>query len=1091
MDPLREKDSAPDGRFSTFIRDHRAEILSVWEGIVRQLPIARDLDRPALIDHLPNLLDRIATIADELVAGEHPRLAPDLAEVHALERLDAGFDLGQVVAEYAVLRDCVVRMWSRHSEVRADEAMGVRALNQAIDKAVGVSVQRYTHARERTLLSLDRISAAALETHNLDEFLDRLLHVLMETTAAVDAATILLRDGDTLRARASVGAAIPVGDGMAESIAESRKPHLTRADGAAVFGIPLVNGGEVIGVATMASTTATDFSRQDRLLFSAMGYRATSAIFQHLLRDAAEAKARQQLAVATLGMHALDTRDPEALVEEAVRVVRTTLGAEDVAVLEVGRERSVGYELCVEILIPGAPPYGQLCARLPKRDGPSTDGAAFLQAIARVLGIAIALRRSEQERDAVIDAIPDALFVGDERGLRRCNAAALELLGCDSAAELQQLSREEVNRRLRSRDLETGALIPAGESPFARALAGHTSLRHVAVTNPRTGRAVVLRSSAAPIYRDHEVIGAVSVNVDLTEQRRVQDAAERSYAVLDSILTASALGIAFVDTELRYVRINEALAEIDGVPVAEHLGRTVMEVLGERTERVILPLLRRVLETREPAMNVEVDLASPSAPDHVRSFLANYVPVVTPHGELLGIGAVVIEITDRKRMETALREREEHFRTLADNIPQLAWMADAAGDVFWFNRRWTDFAGAAPDPSVFAAFRQHVASGEMWEETVPLRAKDGRSYWFLSRAVPVRDEGGRVVRWFGTNTDVTEQRFLVDASMVLSSSRDYVATLAKIEQMAVPAIADRCRVELDDEPRVRGSWIADDRRSMTVPMVARDRMLGTIAFAHVESGRTFEAHDLELGAKLGRYAGLAVDNVRLLEEAQRASRMREELLAIVSHDLKNPLGVIQLAAALVLQNAAPPTRKHLETIERAVSRMDHLIGDLLDVGSIQAGRLAIEKRAEDAESLVREAVEQHEPLAKEKRIRLVRASGVHDVSVCCDRQRILQVFGNLVGNAIKFCRDGDTIAIRCERDGADVVFSVSDTGPGIAASELAHIFDPYWSAKQHAKKGTGLGLFISKGIVEAHGGRLSAESAPGAGATFYFALPIT
>jgi signal transduction histidine kinase len=276
---------------------------------------------------------------------------------------------------------------------------------------------------------------------------------------------------------------------------------------------------------------------------------------------------------------------------------------------------------------------------------------------------------------------------------------------------------------------------------------------------------------------------------------------------------------------------------------------------------------------------------------------------------------------------------------------------------------------------------------------------------------------------------------------------------------------------------------------MIVPLVVRGRTFGAISLVAAESGRTFNTRDLEMAEKLGRHAGLAIENARLFEEAQRASRMREEILAVVSHDLRNPLGAIHLAATMMLDHPEPPARRHLETIQRAADRMEHLIGDLLDMGSVQAGRLSIEKRPEDPEALLEEVFEQHESMAREKGIHLAR-EGHLDAPLCCDRQRILQVFGNLIGNAIKFCGTGDTITLRCARDGDSARFAIADTGPGIASGVLAHVFDPYWSAKEHAKQGTGLGLFISKGIVEAHGGRLRAESEPGKGATFYFTIPL-
>ena len=228
------------------------------------------------------------------------------------------------------------------------------------------------------------------------------------------------------------------------------------------------------------------------------------------------------------------------------------------------------------------------------------------------------------------------------------------------------------------------------------------------------------------------------------------------------------------------------------------------------------------------------------------------------------------------------------------------------------------------------------------------------------------------------------------------------------------------------------------------------------------------------------------------EEAQRAVRLREEVLAVVSHDLRNPLAAIHMAATLLLLRLGgdPRLRKQVETIHRSSARMEHLISDLLDMASIQAGRLALEFRPEELGPILSEVLETHEPTARERGMQLVRRCDLHGEMLYCDRDRVLQVMGNLLGNAIKLCRTGDVVMISCEASDREATFAVTDTGPGIPADEVPHLFERYWSAERHAKKGTGLGLYICKGIVEAHDGRMWVESTHGEGSTFYFALPL-
>jgi signal transduction histidine kinase len=280
---------------------------------------------------------------------------------------------------------------------------------------------------------------------------------------------------------------------------------------------------------------------------------------------------------------------------------------------------------------------------------------------------------------------------------------------------------------------------------------------------------------------------------------------------------------------------------------------------------------------------------------------------------------------------------------------------------------------------------------------------------------------------------------------------------------------------------------------MLVPLVARGGVIGMIAFAAAESKRRYGDEDLAFARELASRAAFALENARLYEEAQRATRAREDLLATVSHDLKNPLSAIHLATTILKERAIQQedTRacKHLDAVSRAAGRMERLIADLLDMASIQAGRLSVDKKAHDATHIVRDALEQHQTLAEERSILLLRHGETANARVLCDRDRILQVLSNLIGNALKFCRPGESVTLLCEARGKEVHFAVVDTGPGIAVDDLPRIFEPYWTARSQARRGTGLGLFISKGILEMHDGRIWVDSRVGLGTSFNFSLP--
>ena len=284
--------------------------------------------------------------------------------------------------------------------------------------------------------------------------------------------------------------------------------------------------------------------------------------------------------------------------------------------------------------------------------------------------------------------------------------------------------------------------------------------------------------------------------------------------------------------------------------------------------------------------------------------------------------------------------------------------------------------------------------------------------------------------------------------------------------------------------------------TVTVDLLGRTgRKLGAIQLWDKKDGQEFDEADKAILTQLAQLAAVALENARLFRGEQDAKRARDDLVAIVSHDLRNPVHTIHMAASFLLEVAPAndrrtQARKQLEVIQRSATRANRLIQDLLDVAKIQAGGLAVDPVAVDVRSLVNEVMESATPLAGASQIKVSCETGTDLPHVASDRERILQVFTNLIGNAIKFTPKGGDIRILAALDSGEVRFTVADSGPGIPAEHLDHVFDRYWQAKSTAKLGTGLGLSIAKGIVEAHGGRIWVESPSGSGAQFNFTLPL-
>jgi signal transduction histidine kinase len=303
----------------------------------------------------------------------------------------------------------------------------------------------------------------------------------------------------------------------------------------------------------------------------------------------------------------------------------------------------------------------------------------------------------------------------------------------------------------------------------------------------------------------------------------------------------------------------------------------------------------------------------------------------------------------------------------------------------------------------------------------------------------------------------------------------------------VPVVDDAwLRSTTRDEAHLAVARANAPRSMVMVPLVGHAGVIGVLSLAIVDEGRRYDTSDLAAARAIADRAALAIENARLYEQMVEAKRLRDEVLGIVSHDLRNPLNAILLSAR-VLARRAPA--EEVSAIERAAKRADALIQDLLTVAVLEAAAMPLDKRSHSLSSIVDEAIDLHRPLADERAMELQASVGAGVGSVNIDRNRLLQVLGNLIGNALKFTEPRGRVRLEARASEASVVVSVADTGPGIAPDALPHVFDRFWQGAKARRAGAGLGLAIAKGIVEAHGGTIAVESVPGRGATFTFTIP--
>jgi PAS domain S-box-containing protein len=400
------------------------------------------------------------------------------------------------------------------------------------------------------------------------------------------------------------------------------------------------------------------------------------------------------------------------------------------------------------------------------------------------------------------------------------------------------------------------------------------------------------------------------------------------------------------------------------------------------------------------------------------------------------------------------------------------------------------------------------------------------------------------------------QRFLAQAGAILASTLDYEMTLSSVAGLTVPDLADWCVVYIRDEggavrrievahadpakrellhelllypldPRtphpvfpvfetgeaevmndvgdsfLRALSLSDEHYALyrqlglgsllVVPLIARGETRGAMGYFSSQP-RRYGPDELALAQDLGVLSALAVDNARLYRNAQAAVQARDDMMAVVSHDLGNPLSAIRIGTSLLLRTIPRDQMeaggwKHLEFIRQSAQQMENLVNDLLDVKRLEAGKVSLQLQDVSVQDVVLRVMDVFQPIADGCSVDLVSKCEAALPRVRGDAQRLEQVLSNLVSNALKFTSAGGRVTVNARSAGDHALVTVVDTGVGIAPDHLPHVFDRFWQGRKQGKKGLGLGLAIAKGLVEAHGGRIWVESVPGEGTTFLFTVP--
>jgi PAS domain S-box-containing protein len=601
-----------------------------------------------------------------------------------------------------------------------------------------------------------------------------------------------------------------------------------------------------------------------------------------------------------------------------------------------------------------------------------------------------------------------------------------------------------------------------------------------------------------------------------------QPALDDAASILDSI-TDAFFGL---NVRWEFTYVNRQTEAVLGRAASELIGKSLWEVYPGVVDSQFERMYRKAADERSTVTFTSY------YPDHDRWYEVHAYPARDG-----GLSVYFRDATERIKAEQKLRDSETRFRQMADSIPQIVWITDAAGNAEFFNKQWGVYTGVPFHPTTAADISARfvhpdddACTMQEWDAARReartfivehrIRSAMGEYRWFLVRAEPYRDpDTGNIVRWYGTSTDVHDNRMAEAARR--RSEAQYRALFTSIDEgfCIIDVIFDDAGAPVDflfcevnamfEQQSGIGNVVGKTMRELSPQHETQwFEIYGKVA-------RTGESVRFESEAKaLQRwydvyafrpdeaYAGKVAilfkdisERKRQEAELRRADRSKDEFLAMLAHELRNPLAPIAAAADLLRLARLDETRvRHTsEVIARQVRHMTSLVDDLLDVSRVTRGLIAIEMSALDAKRIVSDAIEQVRPLIESRSHHMAVHMPPTSAYVCGDAKRLVQVVSNLLNNAAKYTVEGGNIDLRVEVSSDLVSIAVKDNGIGIAPELLGSVFDMFSQAQRTADRaqgGLGIGLALVKSLVELHHGSVTAQSRGlGHGSEFIVKLP--
>jgi PAS domain S-box-containing protein len=536
-----------------------------------------------------------------------------------------------------------------------------------------------------------------------------------------------------------------------------------------------------------------------------------------------------------------------------------------------------------------------------------------------------------------------------------------------------------------------------------------------------------------------------------------------SHAALAAIVDISADAIIALDDGFRIVRFNRGAEQIFHWTEAEMLGQPLDRLLPMATRAVHRGHMRTFAEGASDARTMASRRSIAGLRKNGETFPAEAsIARVTMDGDRTFM-VTLRDVSERVKTE----ERQKLLATagwvLAASLDVESTMATIAELPVPLLGEWSLLELLTPDGAMRRAAATHL-DPHRHEDTAALLSKVAEPL----ELEPTAASSARVAH-------EAEAQRLTDISAWLNANFHDTASRQRAQSLGASAV-------------------------LLVPLRAGGRAIGALHLVRTRPGAAHSLEEQQVADQFAGLAALALENARLYQQSRSAVRERDEMLAIVSHDLRNPVNAIVMLTGAVLkrdtpaaaadEDIAPMLRDEVEAVRAAARQADGLIQDLQDVSRISAGRLRVERRRVPASDFLKECADMFEPVMEDAALRFVRRIDDNLPVVLGDQHRLTQVLSNLLGNAVRFTPHGGEIVLTATQLEDVVRISVRDSGPGVAPDDVPRLFERYWQAPRLLRAGSGLGLYIAKGIVEAHDGEIGVDSEVGKGAEFWFTLPV-